>query len=171
MCQEIITKHYEVLMEILVFSDSHGSTSKFIKAFQRHPKIEYVIHLGDNGTDISLINEIHPTYITEAVQGNCDRQRLFPTEKVLQLIGKRIFITHGHHYGVKNSLVSLVARGLQEKADMILFGHTHEPTIEMKEGIWLVNPGSIGKPKYPNKASYAILELGEESINARILEV
>ena len=85
--------------------------------------------------------------------------------------GKRIFITHGHHFGVKNSLVALVAKGLQEKADIILYGHTHIPKIEMLDGIWIINPGSFSLPKDSNKGTYAILELSRETINARIIEV
>jgi uncharacterized protein len=158
-------------MEILVLSDSHGNTSKFNRVIDKHPNIEYVIHLGDYGNDISFINMVRPAFITEAVQGNTDTKRIFPNEKLLQLVGKRIFIAHGHNYGVKKEMTSLIAKGREEKADVVLFGHTHEPKIQMTDGIWLINPGSISKPKILMKPTYAILELSKENINARIVEV
>lgn len=158
-------------MEILVLSDSHGNTGKFKNIIDRHPKIEFVIHLGDYGIDVSRISDICGTVTTEAVRGNCDRESIFPLEKVLQLLGKRIFITHGHNYGVKSSLNSLVVKGKKEKANLILYGHTHIPKVEMLEGIWIVNPGSIARPKGLQKATYAIVELTIENINPRIVEI
>lgn len=155
-------------MEILVFSDSHGNTSNMITVIQRYPKIEYIIHLGDCGTDIVDIGQVYPIYIIDGVHGNCDIKKMFPVEKVLQLVGKRILITHGHNYGVKYSMTSILAKGLQEKVDIILFGHTHEPLIDMMGGILLVNPGSITKPKNCLKSTFAILELTKTNIKAQI---
>ena len=158
-------------MEILVISDSHGNTSNFAKILTRHPKIEFILHLGDYSHDILRMRELRPTAILEAVLGNCDRQKLFPMEQVLPLVGKRIFLTHGHGYGVKSSMVSLVTKGSLEKADIILYGHTHIPKVEMIDGIWVVNPGSITLPKEGNKASYAIVELSKDAVNPRLLNV
>jgi uncharacterized protein len=158
-------------MEILIISDSHGYTSMFTKVLQRHPKIEFVIHLGDDSNDTSRITQIRPNATIEAVHGNCDKQKRFPTEKLLELMDKRIFITHGHNYGVKSGLASLAIKGVKEKADIILYGHSHIAKTEMLDGIWVVNPGSISLPKASNKGTYAILELSKEAINARILEI
>ena len=155
-------------MQILVFSDSHGMVSNMKAVILSHPKIEYIIHLGDYGTDVNEIAAENPTYIIDAVQGNCDKKKQYPMEKVLQLVGKRILITHGHSYGVKYSFTSIIAKGLQDKIDVVLFGHTHEPLIQSMEGILFVNPGSISKPKAVSNATFAILEINKDGIQANI---
>lgn len=158
-------------MEILIISDSHGKTSKFEKILKRHEKIEFIIHLGDLAADTARIAELRPSAVIEAVYGNCDNLRTYPSEKLLQYVGKRILITHGHSYGVKSGLINLISAGEKENADIILYGHTHISKIEMLNGMWVINPGSISMPKDFNKGTYGIMELSKDSINARILEI
>ena len=76
---------------------------------------------------------------------------------MLNLEGHRILLTHGHRYGVKNGLGGLLNRAAQEGADIVLFGHTHQPMTEtvpsgtvlggvtIDRPIRLFNPGSIGR--------------------------
>lgn len=155
-------------MKIILFSDSHGHTKGMISVLERNPDIEYVIHLGDYGSDISAVNNNYPTILTESVQGNSDKEKIYPIEKVVQLVGKRIFITHGHAYNVGRNLTPILAKGHQEKADVILFGHTHVPFIERMEGILLVNPGSIYSQRIISGPTYAILEVTRENVHADI---
>ena len=46
----------------------------------------------------------------------------------------------------EHGLDNLRCRGKEVGADIVLFGHTHEPFKEEKNGIILMNPGSIAKP-------------------------
>ena len=41
-----------------------------------------------------------------------------------------------------------------------LFGHTHLPTLEERDGVTLFNPGSIGAPRFGGP-SYGLLQLYE----------
>ena len=155
-------------MKVLVFSDSHGNTTNMFHVLERHPEIEMVFHCGDCGRDVSEPQAIYPTRIFEAVRGNCDTQGAYPLQKNMQLAGKNILITHGHMYGVKYGLTSLIAKGIQEKLDILVFGHTHIPCIERTDGLLLVNPGSISRPKSLSKPTYAVLELSASGIDASI---
>ena len=58
-------------------------------------------------------------------------------------MGKKIFMCHGHRYGVKYSYNSIYYRGKEVGADIVLFGHSHLPIIEECDGLTLMNPGSI----------------------------
>ena len=62
----------------------------------------------------------------------------------------QIFISHGHVYG-PNILPTLSER------DSFLSGHTHIPTAYEKDGILLLNPGSISLPKGNHPRTYAII--------------
>ena len=75
--------------------------------------------------------------------------------------GKRIFLTHGHLYGVKSSYDSLREMGRKMKCDIILFGHTHREFLEEKDMI-LANPGAAQDGKY------GILDLQKEKVEIKL---
>ena len=60
------------------------------------------------------------------------------------VIGTVIFAVHGHRYHVKNGLLSLRYAALEQGAHIALFGHTHCPYCEFRDGLWLLNPGACG---------------------------
>lgn len=158
-------------MKILLISDSHGHKDRIPSILERHGDISYVIHLGDYGTDVDAVNEAYPALPTAAVQGNNDKSRVYPDEKLLQLAGRGIFITHGHAYNVGRDLTPLVAKAHQQKAEIAVFGHTHVPHVEQKDGVLLVNPGCLFRPRSLHGATYAILELTRDSMKADIYSV
>ena len=64
--------------------------------------------------------------------------------------GHKLFMSHGHIYGPDHLPVL-------EEGDLFLSGHTHIPAAGQKDGIWLLNPGSISLPKQNHPRSYGIL--------------
>ena len=132
-------------MKILIFSDSHGDTSHMRTAVEKE-KPDYVFHLGDHDWDAAELEREDPTLPIAAVCGNCDGwDSESPKARLITLNGLRIFLCHGHTYGVKGSLLraSYAARELQ--ADILLYGHTHEAHQETdRTGLTLFNPGSCG---------------------------
>ena len=107
---------------------------------------ELIIHLGDNVQDANEIKRIYTGSIIN-VRGNCDFNVDAPSERLEVINSKRFFITHGHRYDVKYSLSRLKFRALEQKADVVLFGHTHISQIVYEEGIWFINPGSPSIPR------------------------
>ncbi|MBO7376534.1 MAG: metallophosphoesterase family protein, partial [Clostridia bacterium] len=51
---------------------------------------------------------------------------------------------HGHKYGVKGGLVRLAAAAAARGCRAAFYGHTHAPCVKMKDGVLLVNPGTLG---------------------------
>ena len=50
-------------------------------------------------------------------------------------VGKnKLFVTHGHAYGVKSGLGRLAERAKTLGADVVLYGHTHIPEQREIEG-------------------------------------
>ena len=116
-------------MKILVFSDSHSSR-RFMRQCVDALKPDGVIHLGDMVQDGEVISEEYPQLSYYQVAGNCDRGRVvpgFPEIRLEELGGVRIYMTHGHLQGVKLYLDKLILDGQRCRADVILYGHTHEP--------------------------------------------
>jgi putative phosphoesterase len=65
----------------------------------------------------------------------------------------------------------LLEQGRKDCADVVLFGHTHRRLIERRDGILLVNPGSITGRFPARAATYAILNLSEIGITAEGYEL
>ena len=158
-------------MRILVVSDSHGNTSNLKEAMLRYPEVTRVLHCGDGEADVAALSAAYPSVRFDAVRGNCDLGALLPLQRLLRIAGRRIFMTHGHSYGTKYGMELLLEQGRKERADVVLFGHTHRRLIERQDGILLVNPGSIGGRFPARTATYVILNLSDGVITAEGYEL
>ena len=167
-------------MKLMIASDVHGSAyycEKLLEAWKKEQP-EKLLLLGDilyHGPRndlpkdyapkkvISMLNEIKDELL--CVRGNCeaavDQMVLeFPVLAdycILYEAGHMIFATHGHVHNEKN--VPPLKRG-----DILLHGHTHVLRAEEKDGIIILNPGSVSIPKEGNPPTYAIYEDGVFSI-------
>lgn len=142
-------------MKILVVSDSHGNVENTSKAVERECP-DLVFHLGDGWHDAEMLRRRHPKLALEQVAGNCDFHGGESTVRVLDLGGRRILLCHGHTLGVKSSLGVLLRTAVERGADTALFGHTHRPFMEQREGVLLLNPGSIGDYRRPTYGTLLI---------------
>ncbi|MCK5129192.1 MAG: YfcE family phosphodiesterase [Clostridiales bacterium] len=155
-------------MKIIVFSDSHGDTES-MSATVIKEKPDMIIHLGDNLKDAQKLNMLFPNIPIEWVRGNTDFMDYYITENHLLIKEKLVFITHGHTYRVKWSKKDVKQKGIDDNADIVLFGHTHESYLKQYENIWFMNPGSIGQ-RYMRKtsATYGIINILNNSIECNI---
>ena len=158
-------------MHILIVSDSHGNTANLKEAMLLHPEITRVLHCGDGEADVAALSTAYPSVRFDAVRGNCDLRALFPLQCLLRIAGRRIFMTHGHCYGTKYGLDELLEQGRKDRADVVLFGHTHHRLIERRDGILFVNPGSIGGRFPARTATYVVLDLADGTVTAKGYEL
>lgn len=148
-------------MKALIFSDSHGKIDGILEAMKRHPDFEAIFHMGDIGKDIERMRALTP-YPVYIVRGNCDYSMTkLKDSLIVEFGGKRIAMCHGHRYIAYGGAVdSLRYFGLQNKADIVMFGHTHVPLLDKQKDIILLNPGSISQPRQANKIpTYTIMEI------------
>jgi len=156
-------------MRILVISDTHGDTNKAEEAIRSNKEVSLIIHLGDYYRDAQKLSGMFPNIPVEYIYGNSDFMiENVPAEKLLEVCGKKIFITHGHRYSVKWDYGRLYKKAEELKADMILFGHTHVPEIIEKDDVFLLNPGSTSDPRDESDESYAIIDIDGDKIVPRI---
>ena len=157
-------------MKCLCFSDSHGSAYNIRVALNKHPDAEVVFFLGDGLRDLEdfVLDRSRAWF---AVQGNCDYNALLGETIVkktdsITLMGKRIFFTHGDLYGVKYGLDGVKKLALDHSADLVLFGHTHQPLEQYvstdEGGFYLFNPGSIGAGY--GGSSYGVISISDSGI-------
>lgn len=155
-------------MKVLVFSDSHGHTDRMTGIINRTDEIGLIIHLGDVVKDAEEIQYMFKDIKVEYVAGNNDWFSGVPGEKTIHINGKKVLITHGNSYGVKNGYERIIERGQELGVDIVLFGHTHIPYENHHNNIMLINPGSISLPAAGKQPSYCILEVSEQKIRSKI---
>lgn len=146
------------MAKVLVMSDSHGITRRIETIANRH-EVELKIHCGDS----ELAEDVKELTDLVVVKGNCDWIGNFPEEEIIDIAGRRIFVTHGHLYGVKSSLMQLRYRALEVEADIVLFGHSHVVHCEQIGQQLFINPGSISQPRNWPERSYCIISWEDRS--------
>lgn len=151
-------------MKILVFSDSHGNLDNMARAVEREgaATLDALVHLGDGWRDAEALHQLYPRIPLEQVPGNCDLGRFEDRERIVFFGDHRVMLCHGHTLGVKSSLLRASYEARERGAEALLFGHTHTPFIDYHDGLWLVNPGSIGAYA---RASYCVLTIDARGLS------
>jgi uncharacterized protein len=151
-------------MKIGVISDTHIPRSALKlpgEIYNAFKGVDMIIHAGDL-VDMSLLDELKKLARTEAVHGNMDTaavQSLLPARKVIEAGGLKIGLTHGS--GPHFNLINTVKREFPEKVDAIVFGHSHSPLNEVRDGILFFNPGSPTDKLFSRYNSYGILTINK----------
>lgn len=153
--------------KILVVSDSHGDVAHMRRAAEL-VRPDMLIHLGDGWRDAEALRREFPKLPVEQVPGNCDYRRSEPAERLLAVGGRSVMLCHGHTLGVKTDLGMILRAALERGADAVLFGHTHKPFVDIRRGVVMLNPGSIGSCARP---TYGTLTLGEDTCIPAVLEL
>lgn len=103
-----------------------------------------ILHAGDIGRR-ELLDKLHAVAPVVAVLGN--------TDCIGDLLGveKREFNGHRFH------ITHILPKRLPTDTDWIVFGHTHVPRNEIRNGVRLFNPGSASLPTKGAPCSVALL--------------
>jgi putative phosphoesterase len=158
-----------ILMRIAVISDTHRNLYALNQVSKMIQDTDMIIHLGDNTDDVEVIKKNYKGKVI-SVRGNCDFSAFIPVERIEEIEGKKLFLTHGHKYDVKYSLLRLKYRAKELGADIVLFGHTHQTLELFEDGIWFINPGSAALPR-DSFQSIAILELEENKVQVSLKNI
>lgn len=160
-------------MKILIVSDTHRENSNFMKVFEKEKPIDMLIHCGD-------IEGSEYTYSTlcncpmHMVAGNNDYFSQLPAEKEFTIGKYKVWLTHGHYYRVSMNYEILKQEARNRGVNIVMFGHTHRPLVDMGRGVIAVNPGSLTYPRqdgrYPSYIIMDVDEKGEAKFEIKFLE-
>jgi uncharacterized protein len=155
------------MSKVLVVSDSHGLMSELEELRERHlNEVDLMIHCGDS--ELMPDEKEMNGYLT--VKGNCDFGG-YALETTTEIAGRKFFITHGHKYSVKSSLMNLSYKAAEAGADIVCFGHSHVLGAEVIGGTLFLNPGSIRLPRERFEKTYVILDLLEDMITMSVYDI
>ena len=144
-------------MRLGLIADTHGKLRPAVHdVFAR---VDRILHAGDVGA-AEILDELEMLAPVTAVYGNVDSavmRRRLPQVAEIELDGFRVVVTHGDQLG------SPEPEGLKAqfpRADVIVFGHTHQALIrDMPDFTVVINPGSAGPRRFDLAPSVAIMEM------------
>ena len=146
-------------MKILIVSDTHKAHVSLEQVLEREKPIDMLIHLGDveGGADYIEALADCPVHI---VAGNNDYFSDLPQEEEFVVEGNHIFITHGHYYYVSMGESDLLKEAKGRDADIVMYGHTHKPSLHEEDSVTILNPGSISYPRQDGRRpSYVVVDV------------
>jgi hypothetical protein len=146
-----------------VISDTHGLLRpEAVKALKG---VELIIHAGDVGEPKVLANlsRIAPVH---AVRGNTDRGDWaadLPHSRVVEVGGVNLYVLH--------ELFCLDLDPAAAGLAAVIFGHSHRPHLERKNGVLYLNPGSAGPRRFTLPVSLARIEVRGVTLHPEMLEL
>lgn len=150
-------------MKIGVISDTHGLLRpEAVAALQG---CEQIVHAGDIGSAdiIEQLTGIAPLHV---VRGNNDQDatwaRQVPDHLHVTLNGCWALLVHD---------IADVPALLTPHTRLVITGHSHKPLIEWRGDILYVNPGSAGRRRFKLPVTLALLEMGEGTVDARLVSL
>lgn len=153
-------------------SDTHISkdTFKIEELLQKYFKdVDLIIHAGDF-KNIKVIETIKKYKKFVGVWGNNDGNNIrevINEKEILRVNGYKIGIYHGHGEG-KSTIEKAYEVFEDDKVDIVVFGHSHQPVIRTMKKTLMLNPGTPTSKRKERWFSIIILELDRDGINAQL---
>ena len=146
-------------MKVLIVSDTHHHNENYLRVLERVAPVDMVIHCGDIEGSEYLIADSAGCPV-QMVMGNNDFFSDLPREKEFQIGKYKVWLTHGHNYYVFMSNETIKKEAKDRGVDIVMFGHSHRPVVDIEGDIIAVNPGSLTYPRQAGKRpSFIIMDI------------
>jgi putative phosphoesterase len=150
-----------------LISDTHGVLHPDVaRVFAR---VDHILHAGDVG-NATVLEELERLAPVTAIRGNADPPTMrLPTARCVDLGGTRVLLVHQGLVPGGRTTEDL-ARGLRRyRPAVVVFGHSHLPLVERRDGVLLVNPGGGGRRRFQLPRSVAVMSIGPQAVRARVV--
>ena len=146
-----------------VISDTHGLLRE--EALNEMVGSDLIVHAGDMGNPdiLEALEAVAPVHV---VRGNVDRETWtdrLPMMDLFEIGDCSIYVIH--------DLYTMDIDPSASNIDMVIYGHSHQPSLEQQHGIWLLNPGSAGPRRFDYPVSVAHIEVDGNRLTPRIVEL
>lgn len=146
-----------------LISDTHGLLRP--QAVEALRGCDLVLHAGDIG-DADILKRLSELAPVKAVRGNNDTgawASVIPEAVRFQVGGRTILMLHD--VKMRSPL------DMEGKVHVVVSGHSHRPTIEWREQVLFLNPGSAGPRRFKLPVTVATLTITDGRIQPRLIEL
>jgi uncharacterized protein len=146
-----------------VISDTHGLLRA--EAIEALGGVDHILHAGDIGAPevLAALARIAPV---TAIRGNVDIEpwaRGLPETEFVELGGATVYMLH--------ELTRLDLKPEAAGIQAVVYGHSHQPKMEKKNGVLYFNPGSAGPRRFKLPVSVGKLRVEEGKIKGELREL
>ena len=160
-------------MRILVISDTHIPRAAHDippAIYKEIENVDMIVHAGDF-VERELYEKLKTVRPLKAVCGNMDAsdlRHILNEKEIFEAGNFTVGLIHG--YGAPANLMETVRSEFAE-VNAIIFGHSHSPVNVVKDGVLFFNPGSPTDKVFARTNSYGIIEVSEEKIEGKIIQI
>jgi hypothetical protein len=160
---------------IAIVSDTHmprGARRLPDACVKRIASADLLIHAGDFMTAAVMrdLEAIGPPLA--AVHGNVDDAELrntLPEERIVETDGARIALLHDA--GPRAGRLERMRRRFGDRADAVVFGHSHLPLHERGDGFQIFNPGSPTERRRAPTHTMGLARVKEGEVSFELLHL
>jgi putative phosphoesterase len=149
-------------MLIGVISDTHGLLRP--EALAALAGVEHILHAGDVG-NFSILEKLREIAPVTAIRGNVDVAGAcaeLPATDVVELGDRLFYLVHS----VQDLDINPVVAGIA----MVVSGHSHKASAEVRDGVIYFNPGSAGPRRFSLPVTVGFVTV-EDGIEASVVEL
>lgn len=146
-----------------VISDTHGLLRP--EAVEALRGVEHIVHAGDVG-DPEILEKLSAIAPVTTVRGNIDKApwaRKLPETDVLEIGDVSIYILHD----VARLDLNPKVAGFK----VVIYGHSHIPKQESRDGVLYFNPGSAGPRWFKLPVSVGKLIIEDGGVAANVVQL
>jgi len=150
-------------LAIGVISDTHGLLRP--EAVDALRGSDLILHAGDLG-DKEVLDALGQIAPVTAIRGNVDTAswaRTLPESEVINAAGVLVYMLH--------NVGQLDLRPEAAGFRVVVYGHSHQPKIEEKNGVLFFNPGSAGPRRFAKPVSVGRLRVEGGKVQAEIIKL
>ncbi|ADV83345.1 metallophosphoesterase family protein [Terriglobus saanensis] len=150
-------------MKIGVISDTHGLLRP--EAIETLQGCDAILHAGDVG-NFDILGTLGEIASVTAIRGNIDLHGAcadLPATEMVSLGGITFYMLHS----ARDLDLDPVAAGVR----VVVSGHSHSPSIQDKQGVLFLNPGSAGPRRFGLPVTLAIVEINADKVRAEIVRL
>lgn len=155
-----------VLSDTHIAHPSQQLPAALLRAFQG---VDLIIHAGD-WVDLCLLNQLEPLAKVIGVSGNMDGPGVrgkMPVTQEVEIGEVRLFVTHG--WGPPAQIEQRIVAKYQPRADVIVYGHTHQAVFHEQGERYFLNPGSPTDDIYSAQRTCGLLVVEYGKVQGEII--
>ena len=144
-----------------VISDTHGLVRP--EALEALRGSDLIIHAGDVGAP-EVLERLGSLAAVAAVRGNVDGGAWadeLPEERTVEVAGVLIHVIH--------NVKALAA--VPDGCRMVISGHSHKPSMQRRDGVIYLNPGSAGPRRFTLPVAVATIRVNTRSLRPKLVEL
>jgi len=159
-------------MLVGVVSDTHGNRQGMLLLAERLQSlgVETVLHLGDDYADLAFLSQAGLQVLgVPGVYCPAYGDPNVPNRRIVELAGLKFLLTHTDTRHRHDAPGDLDPEFACYEVNAVLFGHSHTPGLEERQGVIWINPGHLrDRPDRGHPPTFALLDLSPGALRARI---